>query len=1034
MENGTEITKSTAGSQPAMAATHSGADPFDQCAQGKFGTYADYTRVDTTNKIVSSNNSTISSLTASRTLFEDYQFKPLVKFLNSPNRRLLIADEVGLGKTIEAGHIMQELKARGELGNVLLVCPKSLQPKWQIEMVEKFGLTFKIYEKISELFHDLDCNDGQVRAIINYERVRRRKDYDSKHEFETENPVNLVDYLVAHSTRFSLLVCDEAHRMRNGTTLTYKGAEIVMSRADAAVFLTATPMMTGTGDYYRLLHLLDPSRFEDYNVFLNLLMETRPFIVAAARVNNKNPLSDIKEWLESYEVKTSYHDESTSSSYSKTETISQIYSGNPLYDEIINLLDGSDTPATRATLLKRLESISQTNDIFTRTRKREVATSTTKPERKAHIVEVIPTAEETLLEKEVLWKYLEDNLSPTKFDPSANLMAQLEALSPGQRMGLMQIRRQLASSVHAYLSTEDDLEKGVDAFVASADSKVDCLVELIEGRVKTGGQRKVVVFAIFRKTLEYLRIRLRKQGYNCLIVHGGVDNRDEVIGQFRKDPSIHVLLASEVAGEGLDLEFCSSIVNFDLPWNPMVVEQRIGRLDRFGQKAPIVHIYNMVMRGSIQEDIYSRLFQRIGMFEWNIGELEEILDMPLSSYYSLRFEALQQYEDQYYRGELTDEDVLRKVGEVAIANENRQQGASLLNEDLEETLTYDSYLCDKINQILTGRSTLGGDQLRMYLEDVLTVAIPGSIMEDREDGTCRIHLPMGQPTALVDFLFGNQPAGDESKKMFADFIQDVKRKDPIALTFDQEVAFANRELVFVNMFHPLIAACVAYNERTDRTRHEVFSFAVPYGPVRGTFFLALYEIETKRDVHGVTKTSTELFPVLYETQVGVVIPERQVAEELYEWTHGVAKAYKPDERHLTPDVLAQMRSDVEEYVRHQAETRRLQLVSATQAAAERRIVRTREYYEAIIHNRQRAIDLWEHVLKFNWFLTLKERRCLLGAIRVTKGNILDAQTEMEDRLAKITPGEVQVVPRLRSLSIVHVDDVFDNRPDQAVFS
>ena len=1000
---------------------------LDDIAQGKFGTYADYTRVDTTNKIVSSNNSTISSLTASRTLFEDYQFKPLVKFLNSPNRRLLIADEVGLGKTIEAGHIMQELKARGELGNVLLVCPKSLQPKWQIEMVEKFGLTFKIYEKITDLFHDLDCNDGRVRAIINYERVRRRKDYDSKHEFETENPVNLVDYLVAHSTRFSLVVCDEAHRMRNGTTLTYKGAEIVMSRADAAVFLTATPMMTGTGDYYRLLHLLDPSRFEDYNVFLNLLMETRPFIVAAARVNNKNPLSDIKEWLESYEVKTSYHDESTSSSYSKTETISQIYSGNPLYDEIINLLDGSDTPATRATLLKRLESISQTNDIFTRTRKREVATSTTKPERKAHIVEVIPTAEETLLEKEVLWKYLEDNLSPTKFDPSLDIIALLEELSPGQRMGLMQIRRQLASSVHAYLSTEDDLEKGIDVFVACADSKVDRLVEIIEGRFKTGGQRKVVVFAIFRKTLEYLRIRLRKQGYNCLVVHGGVDNRGDIIEKFRKDSTIHALLASEVAGEGLDLEFCSSIVNFDLPWNPMVVEQRIGRLDRFGQKAPIVHIYNMVMRGSIQEQIYYRLFQRIGQFEWNIGELEQILDIPLLAYHSLGA-ALQQYEAQYYQGVLTDEDVLRKVDEVAIAYERRQQCASLLNDDLEETLTYDSYLCDKINQILTGRSTLGGDELRMYLEDVLTVAIPGGIMEDREDGTCRIHLPIGRPTALVDFLIENQPVGDESKRMFEDFIQDVKRKDPIVLTFDQEVAFANRELVFVNMFHPLITACVAYNERTGRTQTETFSFTIPYGPVRGTFFLALYEIETKRDVHGVTKTSTELFPVLYDTQVGVVIPEQQVAEELYEWTHGVAKANIPDERYLTPDVLAQVRSDVEEYVRHQAETRRLQLVSATQAATDRRIVRTREYYEAIIHNRQRAIDLWEHVLKFNWFLTLKERRCLLGAIRVTKGNILDAQAEMEDRLARITHGEVQVSPRLRSLSIIHVDDVFDNRP------
>ena len=119
-------------------------DPFERCMSGIFGSYSEYSKKNTTFKIRNSNNSTISSLKASKTLFRAYQFKPLLKFLNSPNRRLLIADEVGLGKTIEAGHIMLELKARRELNHVLIVCPKSLQQKWKDELAFKFGLQFKI--------------------------------------------------------------------------------------------------------------------------------------------------------------------------------------------------------------------------------------------------------------------------------------------------------------------------------------------------------------------------------------------------------------------------------------------------------------------------------------------------------------------------------------------------------------------------------------------------------------------------------------------------------------------------------------------------------------------------------------------------------------------------------------------------------------------------------------------------------------------------------------------------------------------------
>ena len=210
-------------------------DPFQRCMSGIFGSYTEFTKKNTSFKIGASNNSTISSLKSSKTVFQPYQYKPLLKFLNSANHRLLIADEVGLGKTIEAGHIMLELKARKELNNVLVVCPKSLQHKWKEELEKKFGLIFTIYEHQRDLIRDMKEQRVSVHAIVNYEKIREAKKKDP----EPGKVKNVIDYLKENDFSFSLVLCDEAHKMRNSDTQTYHGANILMTKADAAVFLTA---------------------------------------------------------------------------------------------------------------------------------------------------------------------------------------------------------------------------------------------------------------------------------------------------------------------------------------------------------------------------------------------------------------------------------------------------------------------------------------------------------------------------------------------------------------------------------------------------------------------------------------------------------------------------------------------------------------------------------------------------------------------------------------------------------------------------
>ncbi len=146
-------------------------DPFEKLKRGIFSTYETFLQTTTAFKIQNTSLSNISTLKSSKTLFRAYQFKPLLKLLNSTNRRLLVADEVGLGKTIEAGHVMLELKARRELRNCLIVCPISLQRKWQDELIEKFNLRFKIYETMKELVADYRSQTS-VMGIINYIAVR----------------------------------------------------------------------------------------------------------------------------------------------------------------------------------------------------------------------------------------------------------------------------------------------------------------------------------------------------------------------------------------------------------------------------------------------------------------------------------------------------------------------------------------------------------------------------------------------------------------------------------------------------------------------------------------------------------------------------------------------------------------------------------------------------------------------------------------------------------------------------------------------
>ena len=400
--------------EPDLRADFDSSDPFDCCKSGMFGSYADFSKINTTFKIQNSNNSTISSLKASKTLFRAYQFKPLLKFLNSPTRRILVADEVGLGKTIEAGHVMLELKARKELKNVLIICPKSLQHKWQAELREKFGLDFTIYETTKELIADLSSGVKTVRAILNYEKIRLKNNKEEEKEGKAaeankKKTVNLIDFLLENPCRFSMVLCDEAHKLRNSNTQTYKGAEIIMGNTDSALFLTATPVMIDEENLYNLLHLLDAKRYFNYQIFRNRIEENKPFIEALSMLNSNQPLQDIKEKLLGTNISSRFYNSEEEEIYSSSSSILDLYKEDPLFHEILSLLDKEDCHQLRARLQYLISSMSVMNTVFSRTRKREVTMDMSQAERQPHVAKVVLNEDERQEFDKVIEDYRDDN-------------------------------------------------------------------------------------------------------------------------------------------------------------------------------------------------------------------------------------------------------------------------------------------------------------------------------------------------------------------------------------------------------------------------------------------------------------------------------------------------------------------------------------------------------------------------------------------------------------------------------------------------
>lgn len=483
------------------------------------------------------------SLGASRDVIPyTYQTNTVKRVLRKLRGRAILCDEVGLGKTVEAGLAMMEYVLRGLVKSVLILTPPSLLTQWQEEMSRKFNLYFVTSDSPEFKRAGAGAWTEFGKIIASLSTAKHRKN---------------IEHI--RNARFDMVIVDEAHYLRNRNTLAWRFVSELNKKY--ILLLTATPVQNSLEELYNLITILKPGQLKTTREF------HQRFITRGDRLKPKN-----------------------------TDALKS------LIGEV---------------MIRNRRSTSGIK--FTKRYARTVKIDLTPPEREIY------SKLTDFVRKEYVRFAGETNSSQD---------TQEEETAPLNRFTLKTLQMELGSSSAAIIPTlekttlRSDLSYGQksqieDILKISKSIKDNAKMNALQSTVSRIDD-KLVIFTRYLATLRYIEENLKKAGFSAVVYHGGLRSyeKEEVIERFRKDAQ--VLISTEAGGEGRNLQFCNMLVNYDLPWNPMRIEQRIGRLSRIGQERD-VFIFNLSARETIEELILDVLDSKINMFELVVGEVDMIL-------------------------------------------------------------------------------------------------------------------------------------------------------------------------------------------------------------------------------------------------------------------------------------------------------------------------------------------------------------------------------------------------------------------------
>ncbi len=778
------------------------------------------------------------SLNSARIDFVPYQFRPALKMIHSDEPRILIADSVGVGKTIEAGLIIKELEARSELERVVVICPKPLvaERKWELEM-KRFDEEFIPIDgsTLRQIISDTD-RDGEWP--IRYNKVIIPYSILDSRAYSGEEGKRLKSFGLSEldpEPHFDLVIVDEAHHIRNGSmdkdkAFAYKCTKFFCDHADAVVMLTATPLQTSDNDLFTILNVLRPDIVIDQKTFE---MMSRPNAYISQAVH---AIRAAKEGWSQTAI-TNLRD------LQKTQWGDNVIAENPLYDDIMIRLEKEEiTREERVKLISDIESLHSFSTMLNRTRRRDIQDFCV---RRPHTVSVEFTDYQRMLHDELL-SFEHQTLSALHDSRSVPFM-------------MSTIRRQAASCIFGLAphirdiigrriqQMNDDPESDFSAFDADGkcgdvfsslakklldladnlpdeDPKFDETVKVISKKQELANN-KIMLFSTFRHTLHYLKKRLLALGYRVEQIDGSVKDEERYIlkGRFElpKDnpDAIDILLFTEVGSEGLDYQFCDMMINYDLPWNPMRIEQRIGRIDRRGQQSKAINIYNIITENTVDAEIYYRCLMRIGVFERSIGDCEKILGEIARDIETIALDTTLTEEERKDKIEQMADNEVRKVQELTRLEEEEKE---LFGFDLTEFTT-----SQEIRQ--AENPWLSQHCLQRLIENYICERVGAGSYIIGETAMKNLRLSATARGILHDDLRKLPGGRNALRRTWENYLSGKKPNH--TLTFDPDAAMKDRDSFFITAMHPLAKQAAVYfaGGETSYLRLRYFTRQIPQG-------------------------------------------------------------------------------------------------------------------------------------------------------------------------------------------------------------
>ena len=688
---------------------------------------------------------------------EYYQLEPVVRALMMPRVNLLIADDVGLGKTIEAGLVAQELLSRQAIRKIMVICPASLQRQWKEEMESKFQLKFKIINRdaILRLRKEYGVH---VNPWNSYPRIITSIDF-----LKREQPLNLFLNSLKHRERtgilkdWDLLIVDEVHNIAPSGRKKYirdsdrtRMMRQIVDYFEHRLFLTATPHNGYTESFTALLEFLDPLRFSRGPILNKEHLKT--VMIRRLKDDIKDALGNRKftqRRVVPIEVEMGAKEK-------------EMYSAlNRYIDLRLKGKRGSELLPIRFALVLLKKRLLSSPLAFYNSIRTHIGDKKKDDQDSEDLSLIERMVQRTLLED---WDNDEEKA-----------LYEEDALKEATKFfkGLTEEEKKLLT---AMLDNSEALKSRPDA-------KAKALITWIETNLCPRGKwnkERLLIFTEYKDTLEYLEEQFKKKGWEDHIIklYGGMPEakREEVKKVFQSHPEenpIRILIATDAASEGLNLQnYCRYLIHYEIPWNPNRMEQRNGRIDRHGQKAPEVFIHHFIYKNDEDSDFLRKVVEKVQQMREDLGSLGEIISTQV---------------EEVMIG-------VRKRENLDLSEKEEQ--LKRVKEDVKLELDIKNQIL-KLSQKLTAtkrKLELYPENLKLVLDEALKLADPQGGLEEIKEGE------LAGKGYRLRFL----PKGWEDLK---ESITDEKGR-VLTLVFDHNLARDRRDVALIHLNHPLMKRAI----------------------------------------------------------------------------------------------------------------------------------------------------------------------------------------------------------------------------------